>query len=190
MSHIISIKRIVEETTPFILLFSVVVLISGAFLGEITEEFKSVPGLIILLPPLLALRGNIGSSLASRLSSALHMGYIKPNKMTKSLKANIYASVFLSFVMSFLLGIFSWITCFFLGLVCFSVVTFVMISMIVGMMASMILIVISIFIAEVSFKKGLDPDNVTSQSIGSLGDIITIVLFVVTIKLVILWGFI
>jgi len=186
----ISIKRVFEETTPFILIFAVIVLLSGGFLGSLTEEFKTIPGLLILLPPLLGLRGNIGASLASRLSSALHLGYIKPNKMTKSLRTNIYASIFLTFLMSLLLGIFSWTTCFFIGAVCISLFAFVTISMIAGVISSMFLILITIFIAQVSFRKGLDPDNVTTQSIGSLGDIITIITFVVTVKLVLLWGLI
>ncbi|MBU0530354.1 MAG: magnesium transporter [Candidatus Aenigmatarchaeota archaeon] len=190
MTHIVSVKRIFEETTPFILIFAVIVLLSGGFLGSITEEFKMIPGLLILLPPLLGLRGNIGSSMASRLSSALHMGYIKPNKMTKSLKVNIYAAIFLSFFMSFILGFLSWITCFFIGSGCISIVAFITISMLAGVISSIVLIFVSIFIAEISFKEGLDPDNVTTQSIGSLGDIITIITFVVVVKLVIMWGMI
>jgi len=190
MAYVTNIKRIIEETTPFLLILTVIVLLSGGILSGVTEEFKIVPGLLILLPPLLDLRGNIGASLASRLSSAFHLGYMKPNKVTNCLKSNVYAAIFLSIVISFLLGLFSWLTCILLGTACISITTFVTISMITGIVSSSILTLLTILITQISFRRGLDPDNITAPSIGSIGDIVTIICFVLTIKLVLVWGMI
>ena len=94
------IRTTVKQTTPLIIVLSLIQLVAGIPLGDLTKNMSMLPGILILLPPLLAMRGNIGSSLGARLSSGLHLGYIRPDKITRDLKANIYSALIMSFFMS------------------------------------------------------------------------------------------
>ena len=62
-------RTAVKQTTPLIIVFSLIQLTAGIPLGELTRNMSMLPGILILLPPFLAMRGNIGSSLGARLSS-------------------------------------------------------------------------------------------------------------------------
>jgi len=179
---VIRIRRVLEETIPLIVFFSTLELVSGGFLSSMTTEMKLLPGLLIMIPPLLGLRGSIGSALAARLGSALHMGLIRPNRMTKSLKTNIYSSLIMSAMMSVILAIMSWFTCTVTSSVCISLYKFVLISFTAGFISGILLTFLAVAISIYGYKKGLDPDDVTSPTIGAMGDIITIMCLFVVVK--------
>ncbi|RKX70244.1 hypothetical protein DRP53_05580, partial [candidate division WOR-3 bacterium] len=73
-------RRIVSEiliqALPVVILTSVGEFFAGSILGRLHERLELIPGLIILVPAVMDLRGNIGTALGSRLSSALHLGII------------------------------------------------------------------------------------------------------------------
>src|SRR3989338_3592363 len=76
-------------------------LIAGILLAIYTDKILLIPGMLILLPGLLEMRGNISGSFASRLSSGLFLGIIKPNKFnTKIIKGNLLASFLLAILVS------------------------------------------------------------------------------------------
>jgi mgtE-like transporter len=51
---------------------------AGALFGHSTETLDILPGLIVLVPALIGLRGNINTTMGSRLGSAVHMGLRNP----------------------------------------------------------------------------------------------------------------
>ncbi len=57
-------------------------LIAGTFLAVHTDQLLLVPGLFILLPGFLEMRGSISGTLSARLSSGLFLGVIKPNRFS------------------------------------------------------------------------------------------------------------
>lgn len=181
---VIRVRRVIEETIPLIILFSSIELISGGFLSSLIKEMKMLPGLLILIPPLLGMRGSIGSALGARLGSALHMGLVRPGKITKDLKTNIYSALILSAVMSLILGIMSWFFCSLTASACIPLETFVIISFLTGFSAGVILTFIAVLISIYSFNRGLDPDDVVTPSIGTTGDIVTSLCLFIVIKFV------
>jgi len=46
--------------------------IAGVALGENTEWLDDLPGLLLMIPAALALRGNVFGALGSRLGTAIH----------------------------------------------------------------------------------------------------------------------
>jgi mgtE-like transporter len=90
--------KVFKETLPVVLGATIGELIAGLVLGGMKESLALLPGLIVLIPAVLDLRGCISSALGSRLGSALHLGLVGWDKgMNTELKANIQASLFLSF---------------------------------------------------------------------------------------------
>ena len=85
-------------------------LIAGIVLVVYTDKLLFIPGILIMLPGFLEMRGNISGSFASRLSSGLFLGMINPKKFeTHIVKGNLIASFFLAIFISFILGLLAFI---------------------------------------------------------------------------------
>lgn len=183
-----SVFRIIEETTPLIIIYAVIGLAAGGLLGGMSKEMELLPGLLIILPGLLAMRGNIGSLFSARITSGLHLGFIRPYRFTKGLKIDIYASFILSVFMSVILALFAWALCLMIGLSSISIWAFMLISLITGVTSGVVLTLLAMFVSFLSYTKGLDPDDVTTPTIGTLGDIITVIFLFASVHLVIVLG--
>ena len=60
-----------------------------------TFFLETFPGLLVIIPGAIGMRGNIFSSFASRLSTNLHIGIISANfELSEQLNYNIFASMF------------------------------------------------------------------------------------------------
>lgn len=156
-------------------------------LGGMNDQL--VPGILVMVPPLLALRGNISGALASRLGTALHQGVIDPNSLwNPEVKSNVSSSVFLTFMVSFTTGVLASIITVLTGSQAFSIEIFinlVSIALIAGMLSSVGLIALTVLVALFSYRRGWDPDNITSPITASIGDLITVASIYVAIFLVV-----
>jgi mgtE-like transporter len=178
------VRKVMIETIPLIILFGMIEFVTGGFLTGLTKEIEMLPGILILVPPLLGMRGNIGSSLGARLTSGLHMGVIRPGKITNDLKKNLYSSLLMSLIMSTILAVFAWLVCLVTGGLCISLYAFLLISLISGVTSGAILSFVAVLVSFMSYNRGLDPDDVTTPSIGSIGDIVTVICLFITVKFV------
>ncbi len=164
---------------PFSLLFcSVTGLLAGIGLSFMTGLLQALPGLIILIPPAIAMRGNIYSALVSRLGTSMHLGLFAPNLSRGSvLHQNAYTSLILTLVLSVILGSLAKIAAHSFGdsqIAYISLHGFVLISVIAGLLSGIVLLGIAIFISILGYHRGWDLDNVSSPVITSAGDMLTI----------------
>ena len=149
-------------------------LTAGTLLAVYTDKILLIPGMFILLPGFLEMRGNISGSLAARLGSGMSLGVIKPNRMkTKIVKGNVLASSFLAVFISLLLGLLA----FSFNLIAFDVVLpeIILLPLIAGIIDNAIEIPLTLFLTFYIFKKGHDPDNIMGPFITSTGDVTSIV---------------
>ncbi len=150
-------------------------ILAGVFLSNAEEQLRMLPGLVVLVPAALGMRGNIFAALGSRLGSAFHMGTISRfDRKNLVIRNNIYASMALTVVFSVFLGIIAKAVLFAFGFESISVIDLILISFIGGIASGVILLFITIAIAFISFRKNWDPDNVTSPMITALGDFFTV----------------
>jgi len=158
-------------------------LLTGITTAYFTSSLKALPSLIILIPPAIGMRGNIFSSFASRLGTYLHTEEIHIRKKNYLLKENIYSSISLTITMSLYLGIIAWIIAGMIGLKT-EIVDLTLISLLAGIFSAFLMISFTIIIAFQSYRKGWDPDNVTSPLITLAGDMITLPLLFFSMHLV------
>src|SRR3546814_2078831 len=52
-------------------------LIAGAALGALTDTFERYPGLLLLVPAAIGLRGNVFGALGNRVSTSIHAGELQ-----------------------------------------------------------------------------------------------------------------
>lgn len=169
------IRGVLRQSLPLLIFCGMGTVFAGAVLGRNTKTLEMLPGLLVLIPALIGLRGNINTTLGSRLGSAVHMGLISPkNFWNNELKENFKASLSLSVIMSAFAGLLAYATTVALGQSTVSMLKIVAIAVIAGSIAGVILALITMGIVLYSFKRGLDPDNVTGPSLATFGDIITL----------------
>lgn len=166
---------IVKEGLIALLICALGDLVAGIILGKMTFFLKMFPGLLVLIPGAIGMRGNIFGSFASRLSTNLHIGIISPKfELSDDLNHNIFASFVLTLFLSLFLAIVAKGLCLLFNFESISIFDFVIISVLAGIISNIIMLPITMFISFKSFKHGWDPDNVTTPIIAAFGDLFTL----------------
>lgn len=157
-------------------------LIAGIILGRMTFFLETFPGLLVVIPGAIGMRGNIFGSFASRLSTNLHIGLISPRfEFSDDLNSNIFSSFVLTLVLSIFLGIVAKIFCLLLRYPSMDLIDFILICTIAGLISNIIMLPITMFISFKSFEHGWDPDNITSPIIAAFGDLFTLPAIILSI---------
>ena len=148
-------------------------LLAGTLLAIYTDKLFLIPGMLILLPGFLEMRGNISGSLAARLTSGMFLGFIKPNRMkTKIIKGNIMASFILAISVSLFLGLIAFLFNFMVfGIVIYKII---LIPLIAGIIANAIEVPLTFCFTVYFFRKGYDPGNIMGPFVTSTGDVTSI----------------
>mgnify|MGYP006306609569 CR=1 FL=1 len=175
-------KEMLKQSLPLLILCGIGAIIAGSILNLMNSSnpdnniFLKIPGLLIVIPAIIAMRGNISTALGSRLGSAYHLGVIKADDIfNNELKQNIVGSLLLSLIMSFIIGILAYIISFLMGLSDLPhPIIIIFIVVIAGVLSGLILSFLTIGIIYLVFKQGYDPDNITGPALATFGDIITI----------------
>src|SRR5262249_28372508 len=71
-------RRIVRESLPVLVIAGTIDVVAGLSIEKRLESFLAFPALLVLIPPFLEDTGAVGSIVASRLASKLHLGVIEP----------------------------------------------------------------------------------------------------------------
>ena len=165
-------------------------LCAGIILGNMEFFLQTYPGLMVIIPGAIGMRGNIFGSFGSRLSTHLHIGTISPEfKRSDLLDENITASIILTMVLSVLLGVIAKVICMIFGFESISIYDFVLISFIAGLISTIIMLPITMFISLKSFEGGWDPDNITTPFIAAIGDFFTLPAIILSVLIVNFIGF-
>ena len=169
------IKVLLRQSLPLLILCGIGEIFAGLLFGGMVSFLNYLPGLIVLIPAIMGLKGNIDVTLGSRLGSAAHMGLISlGNTWNQETKQNVLASLSIGVIMAVIAGVLADITCRLLRLPTMGIPKLIGIALIAGTMAGVILAFLTVGIIMVAFKRGLDPDNITAPSLATVGDIITL----------------
>jgi mgtE-like transporter len=166
-------KEMVKQSLPLIIFCGLGAILAGSTLGVMTDLLNEIPGFIVIIPAIIALRGNISTAFGSRLGSAYHLGIIDADNLwNEELKQNIIGSLMLSFLVSIIIGILAYVTSVLIR-VYPNPVKLISIVLIAGIISGIILTLLTISIIYLVFKRGYDPDNITGPALATFGDIIT-----------------
>ncbi|WP_406661364.1 magnesium transporter [Methanolobus sp. ZRKC3] len=181
-----SIQSILREALPFELIATLGGVVSGIILSRMTGELQMIPGLIVIAPAVLGMRGNISCTLGSRLGSAIHMGLITKIENNPELTNNVAGSLLLSLMMSIVLGIVGHGITVLLGLESAGILALTSIAVIAGVSSGIILAFVAVLLAIGMFRFGFDPDNVVTPAIATIGDIVSMLMILIAAKVVLL----
>ena len=175
-------KSTIKESLIALLICAIGDLCAGIILGKMTFFLETFPGLLVVIPGAIGMRGNIFGSFASRLSSNLHIGIISPKfEFSEQVNYNIFASFVLTMVLSIFLAIIAKILCILLHQPSMSIIDFMLICVFAGIISTLIMLPITMFVSFKSFEHGWDPDNITGPIIAAFGDLFTLPAIILSI---------
>ncbi len=151
-------------------------LLAGLTLGSITGTLKELPGLLVLVPAAIGMRGNIFGALGSRLGTAIHAGTFRLSRRRDTLVGqNLGASILLSLSISLALAVLAKTIAVGFGLDdTISITDFVVISVIGGVLSSAVVLVLTVAVATLTGRRGWDLDNVAAPIVTAAGDMVTL----------------
>jgi mgtE-like transporter len=176
-------KALKETLTAFV--FNLGGLLAGFLVAFQLDVFQKVPWAIALFPAVIGAKGVIEGLLSGRLSTALHLGTIYPrfSGNTKSFYKLIEAVIVLTLATSVTM---SAISLFFGQL--FWGITFADFPAILGVVVAtmtlgLALLAVTVKVAFVSFKRGLDPDIMVYPVMSTVATIFITLCYVVVLNL-------
>lgn len=170
--------RIIKETFPSEVISIIGSILAGIILSILILPFKSFPLLILIIPALLSLRGNISGPFIARTSRDLILGDFG----LKSWGENVLATYVLAIVTSFLIGVLSILMNFFIFRINIINPDKILIIPIISMSFSLsISIPISTLLNYIAFKFGLNPNNVVGPTMTAIDDFFSVLSFYLTL---------
>lgn len=154
----------------------VVAMVAGLFLGHSTDKLEELPGLLLMVPAAIALRGNIFGAMGARLGTSIHAGTFRFSLRPSSVMGvNVVASMALSLLSAVLLAMMAKATALIFGVSnSISLKSFIVISVIGGLVSSLLVLATAIALTSGSIRFGWDPDNVTAPMVTAMGDVVTV----------------
>jgi mgtE-like transporter len=176
-------RRAIFEMVGVIVLTPLLDILAGTLVEPRIDRFHAYPGLLAVIPPLVSNAGALGGILSSRLSSKLHLGVISPRVRPEApaLLDGVLVSAF-GVVAFFAVGLLGYLY----GLVAGrSLGPGVMIggTMLTGVLVTAIALVVAYYVAILSARFGLDPDNQSVPIITSVMDLAGVICFLLVLSL-------
>jgi mgtE-like transporter len=150
--------------------------LAGLTLGTIEGTLERLPGLLLLVPAAIGMRGNIFGALGSRLGTSIRAGTFTVSRRLDTLVGqNIAASIVLTLTVSLLLAVLAKAVSIVFSLPgTMSIVDFVVISVVGGALSSVVVLVITVGVAAASVRREWDLDNVAAPIVTAAGDVATL----------------
>ena len=168
-------KTFIRESLVAILVSLVIVVMAGVLFSSMRDALLLLPGLTLLVPGALAMRGNIYASLGARLGSALHTGQLSPHgKGSDLLREEVLVVLVQTLLGTLFLAVVGRITAIILGIPTVTVVELAVTAMMGALMAGAVELYVTVRVAISAHKRGWDPDNVTAPVISAVADLVSI----------------
>ena len=156
--------------------------LAGLGLTFFMDKILAEPGLFILLPGLLAMRGDVSGTMAARMTAALHLHLINPAiTHSKIIRDNTIASFFLAVFDGLALGIVAYLA----TLLIFKTahLHIVFISLTSAILSTIFMLPLTTSAVFWLFRRGFDPNDIMGPYVTTIGDIIMIASLYVAVTL-------
>jgi mgtE-like transporter len=155
------------EVSVSVTVSNVAWLVNAVLISAYSWLLLESPEALALIPLLASVRGGIGLSMASRVSTMLYLGVLKPSfSLVMRLEASKYLALFLSssiVAVALVKAAAPWLDA--------GVLVFVSVGS--GFAVALLVLAASSLVSVASFRAGLDPDNVSAPIVTSVADVLT-----------------
>lgn len=168
-------RRTLQQGVAALALSTAAGFVAGLTLGSITGTLELLPGLLVLIPASVGMRGMIFGAMAARLGTGIAAGVFRPQLERGGLLAhNVEVAVVSALLTSFYLAAMAKMVASTFGEDTVSFWDLLTISVVGGMVASAVILVVTVSLAVSSFRRGWDLDAVSTPMVTAIGDMITL----------------
>ncbi|MFB6070643.1 MAG: magnesium transporter [Halanaeroarchaeum sp.] len=159
-------------------------LLAGLVLGGMRADLHEVHGLLVLVPALLATRGNVYGAFGARVASGLHQGLLDPTDAVddERLQAAVVAATSNNLLAS---GLAAVLTVAFLQALADPVAglgALLLIALVAAALSGLVLTGVVIVVMFWGFRNGIDPDTLVGPLVTTTGDVIGIGFLLVAVR--------
>lgn len=170
-----SVRSIVTTMFPLLIALSLLEMGPGYVLESLEETYLDNPTLLVLVPVMIAMGGNLGSITSSRLSTRLHLGTLEFSLRETVIWTNVAAVFGLALTIFTAMGI----AAYGVRVVSGGVMTFgqiMTISFVSGMLLTVLAVGLSVAATYASYRLRLDPDDTTIPIVTNLCDVLGVLI--------------
>lgn len=169
-------RAIVATMMPILIGLSILQMGSGFVLETLEEVYLGNPTLLVMVPVMIDMGGNLGAILSSRLSTRLHLGILSFRPGDPDVRVNILAILALAFTIFTMLGVATYLLGVILHDGAIALTDLLIISLVSGMTLAVLSIFVSFGAAWLSYRWGLDPDDTTIPVVTNVCDILGVLI--------------
>lgn len=167
---------------PVLLLLTLVEVGSGLVLGRFEAKLLRYPSLLVLVPVTIGTAGNLGSVLASRLSTAFHLGLLSFDPGDETLAGNAVATVALAATIFPLVGAGAWGLTALVGGTRLPLVTVLEVAVASGLALAGLAVVVTVVATYAAYRLELDPDNVVIPVVTNTCDVLGVLVLFAAVR--------
>ena len=168
-------RRTLEQGVAALALSTAAGFVAGLILGSITGTLELLPGLLVLIPASVGMRGMIFGAMGARLGTGIAAGVFEPTLRRGSLLGqNVEVAIISAVLSSFYLAGMAKLVASSFGEDTISFWDLVTISVVGGVIASAVILVVTVVLSVQSFRRGWDLDAVSTPMVTAIGDMITL----------------
>ena len=184
-------QRAYRDSFVALVLSAITSLVAGVTLATTTDTLEELPGLLLLVPAALAVKGNVFGALGSRLGTSIHAGTFRLSpRLDSAVGQNIMAAMLLSLVISVVIAVMAkGVAIVFAVSPTMSLADFIVVSTVGGMLASVFMLAITLLLANGSGRYGWDLDNVVSPLVTAASDLMSLPALILAAQLAGVEGF-
>jgi mgtE-like transporter len=175
-------RRIIRESFWVLLICITLDLLAGSVIGTRIERLVVIAGLLTIIPSFLEDGGAIGGILSSRFASLLHLGVLEPRLRPRREIFKVFALFHLIGVFIFaLIGLTAQTLNLLAGIQTIPTLEIVAVTVVAGQVLLLPLNLMAYYFSILSFRRGLDPDNIGIPLITSIMDLVGSVCFILVL---------
>jgi len=180
-----TVRAITRAMLPVLLMMTMVEVGSGLVLGSFEAELLEYPSLLVLVPVTIGTAGNLGSILASRLSTAFHLGTLSFAADDETLLGNAVAIVALAVTLFPVVGAGAWALQWLTGGTQLAFGTVVVVSLASGIVLAMLAIAVTLLATYGAYRFELDPDDVVIPIVTNTCDVLGVLVLFAVVQLLV-----
>lgn len=168
-------RRTLRQGLVALALSTVAGFVAGLTLSGITDTLKALPGLLILVPAAVGMRGTIFGAIGARLGTTNAAGTFEVSRRRSSvLYQNVYVGIVTTLSSSLWLALLATIAASVFGKPAISLWSFITISVVGGALGSLVILLVTLGLSILSYRRGWDLDSVSTPMVTALGDMVTL----------------
>jgi mgtE-like transporter len=149
--------------------------VAGLTLGHLTGTLTLLPGLLVLIPAAVGMRGTIFGAIGARLGTSAAAGLFDVSLDRNGVVyRNIEVSILTTLMSSLWLAMLAKLAVAILGGTSISLWSLITISVVGGLLGSVLILLVTLGLTIVSYRRGYDLDSVATPIVTALGDMGTL----------------